>query len=76
MDIDQDTVLVTPSSDRVFTVVTIEPDHIVVQYQDSEAERQLWRDQSAVLHERLQETAEGITVSNLSPGVEPFPTRS
>jgi hypothetical protein len=51
MDIDQDTVLVTPSSDRVFTVVTIEPDHIVVQYQDSEAERQLRRDQSAVLAE-------------------------
>lgn len=64
-----DTVLVTPASERAFTVRSVEDDRIVVAYVD-DGERRLRRDQFAVLSDRLADGA--MPVGDLPSGVEPY----
>lgn len=62
--------LVTPVSERPFRIGATYDDRIVVRFQDSGEERQLWREQFEVLADRL--TAEEIDVTDLASGVEPY----
>lgn len=67
--LDPDVVLVTPESEDPFVVARTGEDRIVVQFRDGR-ERTLWRDQFAVLVDRL---ADGdLALSNLPPGVGPY----
>jgi hypothetical protein len=62
--------LVTPVSERQFSVDSIEPDRIVITFDDSGERRPLWCEQFEVFLERLSDGA--IPVDDLPPGVEPY----
>lgn len=70
--IDPDTVLVTPSSERPFRVVSTDDDRIVIRYVETDDERVLWRNQFDVLYDRMAPDSEGLSFSDLPPGVEPY----
>lgn len=70
--IDPDAVLVTPSSDRAFTVISSADDRLTVRFPDTGEERPLWRSQFEVLVDRLESTGDGIALSDLPAGVEPY----
>lgn len=70
--LDPDAVLVTPATDRPFVVTGTTDDRIVVEFRERDEERILWRDQFAVLHERLVDGGETVSLSELPPGVEPY----
>ncbi|WP_201741170.1 hypothetical protein [Salinigranum halophilum] len=67
-----DEVLVTPGSERPFDCVTAETDRIVVEFVREGAERSLWRDQFQVLFDRLETDADGVSLTDLPAGVEPY----
>lgn len=73
-ELDSETVLVTPISQRVFDIVTALEDRIVIQYRTDERERVLWRDQFEMLHDRLEAKPEGLSLSDLPAGIEPYVT--
>lgn len=64
--------LVTPVSERLFTIETTFDDHIAIRFRDSEEERHLWRDQFERFGRRLD--SEAIATADLSPSVEPYTT--
>jgi hypothetical protein len=66
------TELVTPLSNRPFRVREISTDHLQIRFDDSGEKRFLWREQFAVLVDRLEEHR--LSVSELPPGVEPYTT--
>ncbi len=70
--LDQRAELITPVSERPFSVVTTFDDRIVIQYRDSGEERSLRREQFVVLADRLTEGS--IPLENVPPGVEPYMT--
>ncbi|WP_435348825.1 hypothetical protein [Haloarchaeobius sp. HRN-SO-5] len=65
-------VLVTPSTERAFTVDAVGDDRVVVEFVESGDERTLWRNQFEVLHEQLETTPDGLSVVDLPEGVEPY----
>ena len=68
--LDPGALLVTPVSDRPFRVEATFGDRIVIRFQDSGEDRQLWREQFEVLTDRLDDGP--IPVTDLPPGVEPY----
>jgi hypothetical protein len=70
--LDPDAVLVTPSSERALTVAGVEAERIVVTFRERDQQRSLWRDQFEVLYERLRDREEGLSLSELPAGVEPY----
>jgi hypothetical protein len=70
--VDADAVLVTPASDRAFDVDSVHDDRIAVRFLDADRERSLWRDQFEVLVDRLENDSEGISLTDLPAGVEPY----
>lgn len=71
-DLPDDAVLVTPVTDRQFAVVENREDRLVVRFLDGDAERTLWRDQFAVLYERIDQLPDGIPLADLQFGAEPY----
>ena len=70
--LDDDSVLVTPATERPFVVTSSDEDRIAVAFREGDEERLLWRDQFEVLYERLAVEGEELTLSELPPGVEPY----
>ncbi|MEF8867547.1 MAG: hypothetical protein V5A85_03425 [Haloarculaceae archaeon] len=70
--VDPDAVLVTPSSDRAFEVVSAGEDAVVLEDVESGAERSLRRTEFEVLYDRLAADPEGMSISDLPVGVEPY----
>jgi hypothetical protein len=70
--IDDDSVLVTPATERPFVVTSTDEDRIAVAFRERDEERLLWRDQFEVLYGRLAVEGEELTLSELPPGVEPY----
>jgi hypothetical protein len=68
--LDPGALLVTPVSERPFRVAATFGDRVVVRFEDSGKERQLWREQFEVLVDRLDDGP--IAVADLPPGVEPY----
>jgi len=66
------TELVTPVSNRPFRVRELSPDRLEIRFDDSGEKRPLWREQFAVLADRLE--AHALAVDELPPGVEPYAT--
>jgi len=66
------TALLTPLSDRPFRTLDGDHDRVRIRFDDSGEERDCWRDQFAVLADRLQETS--LAIADLPPGVEPYAT--
>ncbi|SIR87933.1 hypothetical protein [Natronorubrum thiooxidans] len=62
--------LVTPLSERPFTVDSIEADRIVVRFGDSDETRPLWREQFGVFDDQLE--GQAMAIDDLQPGVEPY----
>jgi len=70
--LDPGTELLTPLSNRPFRVREISADRLRVRFDDSGETRTLWREQFAVLADRLE--GHRLPVSELAPGVEPYVT--
>ena len=70
--IEPESVLLTPSSERPFRVVSTGEDRIVIEYVGTGEERTLWRDQFDVLGDRIGSDSEELSISDLLPGVEPY----
>lgn len=70
--IDPDEILTTPNSDRPFAIEATADDRISIVYVETGEERTLWRDQFAVLTDRIDADSRGLSLSDLPPGVEPY----
>lgn len=68
--LDAGTVVVTPVSDRPFSIESLDEDRVAIRFRDSGEERPLWREQFGVLIDRL--SAGTLDVTSLPPGVEPY----
>ena len=66
------TELVTPLSERPFRVREVSGDRLQIRFDDSGEQRPLWREQFAVLADRIAERR--LAVADLPPGVEPYAT--
>ncbi|MFB6253859.1 MAG: hypothetical protein ABEI06_04560, partial [Halobacteriaceae archaeon] len=72
MNLDQDSVLVTPSSEEAFTVNAVKEDRIIIEFIDSGEERTLWHSQFEILFDQLESESNGFAIHNLPTGVEPY----
>ncbi|MFC6988420.1 hypothetical protein ACFQJD_06315 [Haloplanus sp. GCM10025708] len=63
--------LVTPATDRQFTVRDARENRVDVRFADG-SERALWREQFELLAERIRTDSAGVSLSDLPPGVEPY----
>lgn len=70
--LDPESILVTPSSKRPFVVDMTSDERIDIRYRGTDGERTLWRDQFAVLDDRLTGDSAGLSLSELPSGVEPY----
>lgn len=68
--LDPASALVTPATERPFTVESTASNRIDVRYLESDADRALWRDQFEVLVDHLDD--EPLDYDDLAPGVEPY----
>jgi hypothetical protein len=67
-----DEVLIAPASERPFDITSIDPDRIVVEFVRGDDERTLRRDQFEVLYNRLETDSDGVSLTELPAGVEPY----
>lgn len=72
--LDPESILVTPRSDRAFVIDGTTDERINIRYREARGERPLWRDQFAVLDDRLSDSSDGIDLGELPTGVEPYVT--
>lgn len=70
--IEPGTVVVTPESEDPFTVGSVGSDRIVVEFLESDGERVLGRDQFEALYDRLESDLDGMSLTDLPAGVEPY----
>ncbi|WP_435365992.1 hypothetical protein [Haloarchaeobius sp. DYHT-AS-18] len=70
--LDPDTVLVTPNSERPFTIESVDSTRLVVSFLDSDDRQSLTRDQFSVLYDRLGTEDAAIALADLPRGVEPY----
>ncbi len=70
--LDSDAILVTPTSERAFTVDTIRDDRVGITFVGTSEERTLWRHQFEVLYDRLETESNNFPIDDLPGGVEPY----
>lgn len=66
-----DAVLVTPGG-RAFAISEVGEHRIDIEYREPHEDRTLWRDQFAVLCDRILPEANGLSLNELPPGVHPY----
>lgn len=71
-EIESDSVLVTPSSERAFSIESSHDDRINVTYVENNRERPLWRNQFEVLHDWIESESGELSIAELPAGVEPY----
>lgn len=70
-DLPPDATLITPLSDKRFTISDVQEHRIIVEFRDGES-RPLQRDQFESLYQRIQESNNGFPLSNIPTGAEPY----
>lgn len=69
-DLEPESLLETPVSERRFDVARTAADRIVVRFRETGEERPLWREQFAMFVDQFEEGR--IAIDDLQPGVEPY----
>jgi hypothetical protein len=70
-DLPPDVTLITPLSDKRFTITDVQEHRIVIEFRDGES-RPLQREQFESLYQRIQESPNGFPLSNIPTGAEPY----
>lgn len=70
-DLPPDATLITPLSDKRFTITDVQEHRIVIEFRNGES-RPLQREQFESLYQRIQESPNGFPLSNIPTGAEPY----
>lgn len=70
-DLPPDATLITPLSNKRFTISDVQEHRIIVQFRDGES-RPLQKEQFESLYQRIQEAYNGFPLSNIPTGAEPY----
>jgi hypothetical protein len=64
--------LVAPLTDRRFRIARVQTDRIIIAFADSANSRTLPRDQFEALHDRITDTVNGFSLSDMPQGTDPY----